>query len=302
VGRPRKETLPAAAKIPAPETRGFVLTWDELARVLSQRLGVSVSRKSLQNWRNPRARPDLQGLWPACKADGRKDVDAWMRFILQHGLNRADELLESDEFGAGPDGIQGSSDRRTVRDWKMYREELACTEAERRIARGDGLLLVATELEVPLGATLVAVQTKLSQFAPRVARFMVNLRDEPAAEDKLRYEMDAVLTDLNLASYIDGAAEDVARLFPFNEECADLCARVSFAGQDRSLFVELIQRCVTEALRSIGARALSNSESESIAETTAPGKSETPEPKDATPPSLSAEKPKAGDEEATPQT
>jgi hypothetical protein len=114
-------------------------------------------------------------------------------------------------------------------------------------------------LEGPLGATLVAVQTKLSQFAPRVARFMVMLRDEPTAEEKLSYHMEAVLTDLNLASYIDGAAKDVARLFPFNDECADLYARVSFAGQDRSLFVELIQRCVNEALRKIGARSLDQS-------------------------------------------
>jgi hypothetical protein len=238
----------------AADSVNFVRNWDDLAQELN------VTRKSVHNWR---MREDLRSAkdFPRPRADGRHDVNVWRSFMIAHGLNRADEDVD-------PENIPG--ERRTVRDWKMYREELSCTEAERRIARGDGLLLVATELEVPIGATFVSIQTKLSQFAPRVARFMVMCRDEAAAEDKLRDEMDAVLTDLNLAGYIDGAAEDVAREFPFNEECADLYARVSFAGQDRSLFVELVGLAVQEALRRIGRRALASTTSQALAETSVP--------------------------------
>jgi hypothetical protein len=220
----------------------FVRNWDDLAQALN------VSRKSVQNWRN---REDLRSAkdFPRPRPDGRHDVGAWRRFMIAHELNRADEEVEG----------SGDGERKSVRDWKIYREELQCQEIERRIAKGDDLLLVATDLEVPIGATFATIQTKLSQFPSRVARFMLQLRDEASAEERLRDEMDAVLMDLNLARYLDGAAAEVAASFPFNDECAELYAKVSFAGQDRALFVELIERCVTEALRLVGSRALAAS-------------------------------------------
>ena len=225
----------------------FAYTWDELARILTRRLGVTVTRKSLQNWRNPRLHPDLADKWPRCRSDGRKDVEAWMRFMFETGRHRADEILENDEV---PD------EQRTTRDWKNYREELGCREAERRIARGDNLLLVATELEIPIGATFAAVQTKLAQFAPRVAQFMIMKRDFADAEETLRDEMDAVQKDLNLADYIEPPIAEIANEFPFDDETAALYERVSFDGQDRGAFVDLIRRCVEEALRRIGRRVL----------------------------------------------
>lgn len=225
----------------------FAQTWDDLARILTQRLGVSVTRKSLQNWRNPRLHPDLADKWPRDRSDSRKDVVAWMRFMLETGRNRADETLEEDEL----DG-----DRTTVRDWKIYREELACREAERRIARGDNLLLVATELEIPIGSMLAAINSKLALYPPRTARFMVMKRDVADAEQTLRDEMDAVLKDLNLADYIDPPIDEVLSSFPFDDETAALYAKVSFGGQDRGTFLELIRRCVVETLRRVGQRAL----------------------------------------------
>lgn len=203
----------------------FALTWDELARVLTQRLGVSVSRKSVQNWRNPRRRPDLAEKWPRDRADGRKDVSAWMRFVIENGLNRADEVVGGDE-------IEGE-ERNTVRDWKIYREELQCIEAERRIARLDNLLLVATDLEIPIGSMLAAINSKLNLYPPRAARFMVMKRDVADAEITLRDEMDAVIKDLNLADYIDAPIEEIA-----NELSTD-------------------PEIIREALRRIGRRALS---------------------------------------------
>jgi hypothetical protein len=250
-GRPRKEE---ATPPPPPSGAGGVVdelnfprNWDDLAQELARRSGVTVSRKSVQNWRN---REDLRSApdFPRPRSDGRHDVVAWLSFMIGHGLNRADENVDPGE----------GDDRKSVRNWKEYEAELRCKKIEREIARGDGLLLVATDLEVPTGAMLATIQTKLSQFSSRAARFMLQLRDEATAEERLRDEMDAVLADLNLARYLDGAAEEVAAGFPFDDETAALYAKVSFAGQDRALFVELIERCVTEALRRIGGRALSS--------------------------------------------
>ncbi|HEX3818596.1 MAG TPA: hypothetical protein VHW03_09940 [Chthoniobacterales bacterium] len=226
----------------------FVRNWDDLAQSLG------VSRKSVQNWR---AREDLRSApdFPRPRADGRHDVEAWRRFMIAHGLNRADELVDADEV---------PNERKTIRDWKEYREQLQCQEIERRIARGDNLLLVATELEIPLGATFVAIQTKLSQFPARFARFMVMRRDEAEAEAMLQDQMDAVLADLNAADYLDDAVDAIAAEFPFDEETADLYAKVSFGGQDRDAFVRLIACATRQALRRIGRMSIAPSSSSSL--------------------------------------
>jgi hypothetical protein len=89
------------------------------------------------------------------------------------------------------------------RDWKDYEAQLRCAKLEREIARADGQLLVAVELETILGATFVAIQNKLTQFPSRVARFMVMRRDETEAENALRDEMDAVLADVHAFDHIE---------------------------------------------------------------------------------------------------
>lgn len=229
------------------EASNYAHTWDELARILSQRLGVSVTRKSLQNWRDPKMFPDLADKWPRDRADGRKDVPAWMKFMFDTGRHRADETLEADE---------ANGDRKTVRDWKMYREELMCRESERRIARGDNLLLVAHELEIPIGSLLAAINSKLQLYSPRTARFMVMKRDVADAERTLQDEMDAVIKDLNLADYLEPPLEETLSNFPFDDETAGLYRKVAFDGHDRAGFVELIRRSVAEVLRRIGQRVL----------------------------------------------
>jgi hypothetical protein len=152
----------------------FAGSWDELAKILSDRSGVSITRRAIQEWRRD---PRYEDKYPEDRPDGRKDVNAWIVFMRRFGLKAADEVVDPDEI---------PEERRTIRDWKEYREQLACREAERRIARGDNLLLVATELEVPMGATFVTINSKLAQFPGRAARFMVMKRDEAEAEQTLR--------------------------------------------------------------------------------------------------------------------
>jgi hypothetical protein len=178
-----------------------------------------------------------------------------MEFMLRFGLKRADEVVYPAEI---------PEERRKTSDWKNYREELGCREAERRIARGDNLLLVATELEVPMGATFVTINSKLAQFPGRAARFMVMKRDEAEAEQTLRDEIDAVLLDLNLANYIDTSIGAVVSEFPFDRETEELYKRVSFSGQDHAALMELIRLSVTETLRRIGRRALQSADNQPI--------------------------------------
>ena len=197
----------------------FAATWDDLA----QRLGVS--RKSIQNWR---ARPDLAGLLPRPRADGRHDVAAWARAMVELRLARADEAI-----------APGEGDE-TTKDWKNYREELTCREIERRIARGDGLLLVASEIEVALGQFLAGVSTALTHLPGSAARFLVGLRDIHVVQAKLQSEIDAVLLRVHAARFLD---EGLIR---------EIVAEIAVEGQDAAA----IQACVLEALRRIGRRAL----------------------------------------------
>ena len=131
-----QEKLTGAGADQKADDANFAGNWDQLAQMLSDRSGVSITRRAIQEWRRD---PRYEDHCPAPRADGRHDVGAWIVFMRRFGLKRADEVVDPDEI---PEG------RRTIRDWKEYREQLACREAERRIARGDNLLLVATELEI----------------------------------------------------------------------------------------------------------------------------------------------------------
>ncbi len=174
----------------------FAANWDELA----QRLGVS--RRSILKWRE---REDLAAMLPRPRADGRHDIAAWQRAMVEHGLAGADEFAD---IGSGVTPEDDGAPK-NLRDWKVEREKRIVRKLDIDIDVLERTLLVAAGLEVALGATFAAIQTKLSQFPARAARFLVGIRDEAVAEEKLRDEMDAVLTDLHSASYIDDAIAGV---------------------------------------------------------------------------------------------
>lgn len=89
---------------------------------------------------------------------------------------------------------------------------------------------------------------------------MVMLRNEADAQNKLQDEIDAILTDLNLASYIDAGINAIIAEFPFSEECAELYNCVSFAGQDRAALISLIALSTTEVLRRVGRHVVPHSD------------------------------------------
>jgi hypothetical protein len=249
------------------QTANLASTWDELAQKLSEQSGVTITRRAIQDWRND---PRYEAQWPRPRGD-RHNVQEWIVFMQKFGLKRADEAVGSDEI---------PEDRMSVRDWKGRREELMCEKLEREILRDDGKLLVATEIEIALGQLIAGVSVSLDHFAPGAARFVVGLRDIHDVQAKLQSEIDAVKQHINAARYMDDCVDEVAQSFPFDPETEEIYKRVSFSGQDRAAFVELVRCATTKALQAIGKRALAAtnpSDAESNPETpTAPAAKENP--------------------------
>lgn len=239
--------------IRAPAT-GFAKTWDELGKALG------VSRRAIQDWRGD---PRYTGKCPVDRADGRKDVAAWLRFMIEHGLARADEKHPSEEDeqtdpGDGADVLQAPRVGGTAVDWKKANLALDHRKKETELSILEGSLLVAADLEAPLGALLAAIQTKLSQYPDRVARFVVGLRDVQEVADKLRDEMDADLGDLHAARYLEATLVAQIEALPFDEETARLYQLITFDGQDRTTLNQLIALVARSVLAQIGRKTLAN--------------------------------------------
>ncbi|MGA3170351.1 MAG: hypothetical protein ABSE62_05000 [Chthoniobacteraceae bacterium] len=232
----------------------YASTWDELGQLLG------VSRRSILKWRE---RQDLAGALPRPRADGRHDVAAWKVAMVTHGLAGSDESASLDYAGSreGEDGAGVDPGApKNLRDWKVQREMRIVRKLDIDIDHLEGRMLVAADLEVPLGATFAAIQTKLSQFPARAARFLVGIREESVAEEKLRDEMDAVIADLHSTSYID---EPSSPGFAgprdgeeWDEETERLFALVSFDGQDREALLRLVEQLVRLTLARIGRRVI----------------------------------------------
>lgn len=248
----REAAILAQAKVggASDAASAFAKTWGELA----ERLGVSL--RALKDWRaDPRYKPTL----PRDRDDGRHDVAAWAAFMVQHGLKRADEHIESiDEDDADAPGvIKPPLVAGTQAQWNVAIAAVDHAKKQTGLAVLQGALLVAAELEVPLGATFAAIQTKLSQFPARVARYLTGLRDPGEIEDKLRDEIDADLADLHAARFTgESAVAEAVAAVPFDAESERLLSLVTFASQDRDALMQLITAIATEALRRLGRTAV----------------------------------------------
>lgn len=248
---------------PAPPAVGYVGTWDELARALG------VTRRAIQEWRNdPRHRPEIEKRRSLLeRADGRHQVAAWRQLMIDLQLKRgaAAADVEIDPENAGDDEGEGIIRPPPVggsqAQWNVAIAALDHRKKENLIGIQEGTLLVAADLEVPLGATFAAFQNKSAQFAARVARYVVGLRDVGEVEERLRDEMDADLSELHSARYaIDGAVAEAVAALPFDAESERLLGVVSFDGQDRAALLELITAVATQALRQIGRRAIAHAQ------------------------------------------
>lgn len=239
--------------IPAPAGGGFVKGWDALAIILG------VSTRALKDWRADPRYTD----WPRPKDNGnRHDVAAWREFMVRHRLKRGKALaeVEIDPENAGDDAGQGIIQPPRVAgsqaQWNVAIAALDHRKKENTIREQEEALLVAAELETPLGALLAALQTKLSQFPDRVARFVTGLRDVQEVSDRLRDEIDADLSDLHGARYLNLTVGELVAALPFDARSEELFKLVVFDGQDRGHLLELIAHVALAALAQIGRKTL----------------------------------------------
>ncbi len=226
---------------------GFAPNWNELATALG------VSRKALKNWRDdPRYTPQL----PVARADGRHDVAAWAAFMVQHNLaDSAQHVPLDDDNDAGDQRIMPPKLGGTGADWKARVDKLKGDQIEIGLQKECGTLLVANELEVPLGATFVAMTNTLTVLPERLAPLVRGFDDVPEIIGIIRSEIEIELTRLNAADYIAEVTALVGEL-PTDPEAARLLSLVSFAGQDHAALLQLIIHCTAAVLRSIGQRAI----------------------------------------------
>lgn len=226
---------------------GFAATWDELA----DRLGVT--RRAIQEWRkDPRYKADC----PPDRADGRKEVVAWAAFIQRHGLKNADQHAPfvGDDDGGGtiilPPRIGGSQ-----ADWKSREIKLKGDRLEIELEEKKLTLLPSAELEIPLGATFVAIANKLTIYPERVAPRVTGLRDVNEVMDVLREECQSDLNGLFAAQFLTQLAAIVAGL-PADPDIAAQFQRVTFAGQDVAALLAVIEHCAGKVLAGIGENAI----------------------------------------------
>jgi hypothetical protein len=227
-----------------PKRTAFARTWGELATRLE------VSRRMIQEWRNdPRYKEHI----PPDRDDGRHDVTAWLQFMVSFRLARKDQDVVDEENEESGNLVQPPAVGGSERDWSKAERFLRVKKLERELQTLDGTLLVAAELELPLGATFVAMTNKLTQFPERVAPQVVGFSDVQEVMGILRGEIESDLRDLNAASYLEDAGE---LAFPFDEESAALMDAVSFGGQDAEKLRALIVLGVREVLRRVGRRVI----------------------------------------------
>lgn len=232
----REESILARARgeTQTPEV-SYAGNWDELAAELSK-CGPSITRRAIQEWRRD---PRYKDLCPKDRADGRKPVAEWVRFMVENGLKGADKHVGSEPDDGIPELIKPPPLGGTQADWSKAETWQKYEQRSVHVQKLKAVLLEAAELEVPLGATLATIQAKLAQFPARVSRYLVGLRDVGELEDRLRDEIDADLGDLNSARY---TAENAIK---------DAVAAVAAECRD-DVLLKLAERIATDALRQLG--------------------------------------------------
>ncbi len=225
----------------------FAKNWDELADALG------VSRRQLQNWRND---PRYQADAPKCAPDGRKEIALWMAWTARHGLKSSAPLNDVDDSDhEGEEIVQPPKLGGTVADWKAWGEKLKGEKLELELEKQRENLLVANELEIPLGATLVAITSRVTQLPEILAPLVVGQLDVPDIMEIIRPETDGILAALNVGDYIAEVDLLVGDL-PTDPETTQLLKLVTFTGQDAEALRRLLAHLLKRILSRIGREAI----------------------------------------------
>jgi Homeodomain-like domain len=174
----------------------YVQTWEELADELGR------SRRTLQKWRHRFGKK-----CPKDKADGRKHVPSWKKFMTVNNL--ADEPDDDEE--ADTEFSKGYWDRRRAR--LDFERGFYAFEVEK------GKHLPIDEATATVGQMLAGFRTALNTLPTSAARWLIGLRDFNAIRDKLQEAIDAVLQALGRCDYMhELTASVVAQMFPKHEQ------------------------------------------------------------------------------------
>lgn len=236
LARARSADAASGSTAPAVQVNsGYAKNWDELATALG------VSRRAITMWK---ADPRYNTRFPKDKADGRKEVAAWLEFMRENGLARADQRVgevPTDEDDGLPLPVGMKFPPGSESQWKKKLLEQKVTIAEIEASKLKGLLIVGSDLEIPLGATFVAIQNALNQYPERTAPLVAGFTDVHEITEIMRGEMEANLSGLNGASYLD-EVEAIAAALPIA------------TAATRALVIE----ATSEVLRRIGRAAIAN--------------------------------------------
>lgn len=231
---------------------GYAANWNDLA------LALGITRRALSEWRrDPRYKPHC----PPDRADGRKEIAAWLTFMRAHNLAGAaaqiplpgDPEREHDDDTPAPEmpPLLGG----TQAEWKAREIKLKGDRIQIELDQLRRTLLSAAELEAPLGATFVAITNQRTQLPERLAPLVAGFTDIPEIIAIIRAETEAGLTILNAADYLTDIRELVGDL-PTDAETTRLLALVTFSGQDHRALIELLAHLITIILRRIGERVI----------------------------------------------
>lgn len=215
-------------------------------QVLAEILGVS--EKTIRRWKS-----DIRFAHsaPEVNADQTHNVKAWQTFMRSHGLGPHEgDVPAGHELNTGEGAVEFPAG--TLNDWRCKEIEAKVKGLELRNSEAAGALLVAAELEQPLGAFLTAIQNLLVSFPERAAQRVRGLTDVHEIEDILREEIEGRQRMLSCFD-VEKISRAVAIDLPFDPETTRLYGLVTFAGQDDRELRKLVWLCVLESLRRIGA-------------------------------------------------
>lgn len=201
----------------------FVRTWEDLAFLIKR------SRRCITKWRERfRDEKDL----PRPRADGRHDVQAWLRFMAAHNLEDEPDLLD--------DGVPAKA------HWDRERARIDFERAVYNFDVEKKKHVSIDEISAAVGQMLAGFRTALNMLPGSAARWLIGLRDFHAIKSKLQSEVDGVLQALGRCRFLEELTPSVVeRLFPdrpteFRAELTK-CCDVVYGELGRLALQDLLQ-------------------------------------------------------------